>query len=135
MLKEQAGNSGSRVNMSERADGKYPALRQHCESVREVHQTIYTSSVDKFTFAWIDSLWRDLLVVLQDLEQLPETTFVEMMEVIEGLRAAGNELRLAGFLFQVEEINPVHRLVMRNRAVLRSEVILKKMLQVWPLHS
>ena len=132
MLKEQAGAA---LNMSKRADGKYPVLRQHCESVREVQQTIHTSSVDKFTFAWIDSLWRDVLVVLQDLERLPETAFVEMMEVIEGLRAAGNELRLARFLFHVEEIDPVHQLLMRNRAVLRSAKILEKMLRVWPRNA
>jgi hypothetical protein len=35
----------------------------------------------------------------------------------------------------VEEINPVHRLIMRNRAVLRNEKILHKVLQVWPLQA
>ena len=132
MLKERAGQT---VNVSHRANGQYPELRQHSEALKDVYQSIHDSGLYKFTFARVDSLWNGLCAILYDLEQMPEEAFIEMMEVIEGLRTACNELRLARFLFDVEEINPVHRLVMRNRAVLRSEGILEKILHVWPVHA
>ena len=122
MVKEQAGNSGELEH-------------QYCEIVREVYQAIHTSGLDKFTFSLIDALWNDLNLVLHDLERLPGATFKELMEVSEGLSEARNELRLARFLFDVEEINAVYRLIMRNRAVLRGEHILHKILTVWPLQS
>jgi len=122
MVDEEAGNSGELEH-------------QYCEIVREVYQAIHTSGLDKFTFSLIDSLWNDLNAALRDLEFLPEAAFKELLEVIEGLTEARNELRLARFLFDVEEINAVYRLIMRNRAVLRGEHILHKVLTVWPLRS
>lgn len=122
MVKEQAGNS---VELE----------HQCCEMVREVYQTIHTSSLDKFTYSLIDSLWNDLNIVLYDLGQLPEAAFRELLDVIDGLTEARNELRLTRFLFDVEEINAVYRLIMRNRAVLRGECILHRIVTVWPLRS
>ena len=106
--------------------------RESCEVVRGIYETIHTSNLDKFTFARIDSLYDDLNAVVQELDRLPEETFKELIGVILGLSEARNELRLARFLFDVEEINPVYRLVMRNRAVLRAEHILHKVLLIWP---
>lgn len=122
MVKEQAGNS---VELE----------HQCCEMVREVYQTIHTSGLDKFTYSLIDSLWNDLNIVLYDLGQLPEAAFRELLDVIEGLTEARNELRLTRFLFDVEEINAVYRLIMRNRAVLRGECILHRALTVWSSRS
>jgi hypothetical protein len=118
MVKEQAGNS---------VELEY----QCCEIVREVYETLHTSGLDKFTFSLIDSLWDDLNMVIHELEHLSEGTFKELLEVIERLTEARNELRLARFLFDVEEINAVYRLILRNRAVLRGEQILHKVLTVW----
>ena len=73
--------------------------------------------------------------VVHELNYLPDEVFKEILEVSEGLTEARNELRLARFLFDVEEINAVYRLVMRNRAVLRGKHILHKILTVWPLQS
>jgi hypothetical protein len=70
--------------------------------------------------------------VIHHLERLPEAAFRNMIEVIDGLSEARNELRLSRFLFDLEEIHPVHRLLMRNRAVLRGKRIVRKMLLVWP---
>ena len=105
------------------------------EMIRDVHQTIDGSSLSEFTLSLVDSLWKALNVVVQSLERLPEESFEALMEVIVSLREARNELRLASFLFDVEEINPVYRLVMRNRAVLRGQEILRKSLLAWPLQS
>ena len=126
MLKEQAG--------THQATSSYLEY-QYRDIVRDMYQTIHTSGLDKFTFAWIDSLWSDLSAALYELERLPESLFKELLEVIEGLTEARNELRLARFLFDVEEINPVYRLIMRNRAVLRGEHILQKLIKVWPVDS
>ena len=120
MLKEQADKS---VEFLHSANSKY-LEHQHCEVVREVSESLHTSSLDKFTFSFIDSSWNDLNAVVYDLDHLPEATFKEMIEVIDGLSEARNELRLARFLFDVEEIPPVYCLVMRNRAVLRGKRIL-----------
>lgn len=106
---------------------------QYCEVARDVYQTIHAAGLDKFTFSWIDTLWNDLTALVYELEHLPETGLKELMEVIEALTEARNELRLARFLFDVEEINPLYRLVMRNRAVLRSEGPLHKAIKVWPI--
>lgn len=122
MLKEQAGNMVDRY-----------LEHRYCENAREVYETIHTSHLDQFTSSWVDTLLNGLNGILYRLDQLPETTFKEMIEGIDRLSEARNELRLARFLFDVEEINPVYRLIMRNRAVLRSEKILHKVLQVWPL--
>ena len=108
---------------------------QHYESVRAAYQTIQTSSLDKFTFAWVDTLWNELNTVLYELDRLPEESFKEMIEVIARLSEARDELRLARFLFDVEEINPVYRLILRNKAVLRSGRILDKVLHAWPAHD
>lgn len=131
MLKEQAGNAMEPPHQANRNTLEY----QYCEIAREVYQTINMSSLDKFTFSFIDALWNDLDAVVYDLERLPEAVFKKLIGVIAGLSEARNELRLARFLFEVEEINSVHRLVMRNRAVWRGHEILRKVLLVWPLNS
>jgi hypothetical protein len=123
MHKEQAGFHPMRSKYLE---------SQHCEVARDVYQIIDASSLDQFTFSWIDSLWNDLTALVYDLEHLPEAGLKELMEVIEVLTDARNELRLARFLFDVEEINPLYRLVIRNRAVLRSKDPLHKAIKVWP---
>ena len=92
-----------------------------------------TSGVGMFTFSFIDSLWNDLNAVVHDLDRLPEVEFRALIEIIDGLAEARNELRLARFLFDVEEINAVYRLVMRNKAILRGQNILHKVLRVWPV--
>jgi hypothetical protein len=78
-------------------------------------------------------LWDDLNTDLHELESLPQTEAKKLLEAMEHLMAARNELRLARFLFEVEEINPVYRLLMRNRAVLRGESILEKVIKIWPV--
>ena len=131
MMKRPAGKSDELVSQ---ANTKY-LEHQHCESAMELHQIIHTSGLDRFTYSLIDSWWNDLSTTVYHLERLPEESLKELMEVIQGLREARNELRHARFLFEVEEINSVHRLVMRNRAVLRGKHILRQVLLVWPLHS
>lgn len=131
MLKEQAGNS---IELPSQANRKY-LEHQSCENVREVYQILQTSSLDKFTFSLIDSLLNALMVVIHHLERLPEARFKEILEVIEDLGEARNELRLSRFLFDVEEIHPVHRLIMRNRAVLRGRKILQRTLRAWPVDA
>ena len=129
MLKEQAGNS---IELQPRTNRRY-LEHQSFEIIREVYQGLYRSSLDKFKYPFIKSLWNTLNDVIHHLEQLPEAVFKEMIEAIDGLSEARSELRLASFLFDVEEINPVHRLIMRNRAVLRATKILQRMLLVWPV--
>lgn len=130
MLKEQAGDP---VDLLHKSVNEEYLENQSCGIVREVYWTIHTSSLEKFTFFLIDSLWNDLNTVVLELECLPEETFKELMEVVEVLTEARNELRLARFLFDVEEINAVYRLIMRNRAVLRGEQILYKVIKIWPI--
>jgi hypothetical protein len=129
MLKRQAGDP---VKLPQPANGNY-LEHQHCEIVRGAYETIHTSGLDEFIFSWVNSLYTDLDTVLQELDQLPEASFKELIEVMGHLSEARNELRLSRFLFDVEEINSVHRLIMRNRAVLRSKVILHKVIRVWPV--
>jgi|SRR5215208_5395962 len=102
------------------------------EIVTKVYRSIYALRLDKFTHSLIDALWNNLNSVVYDLERLPEPAFKELIGVIDGLTEARNELRLGRFLFDLEEINAVHRLVMRNKAVLRCRNLLCKILQIWP---
>ena len=129
MRERQAGYS---VEVLTQADGKY-LEQQYCEDVRAIYQSLHTSSLEKFTSWWIDSLWNELNALVHELECLPEAAFKEMIEVIDNLSEARNELRLARFLFGVDEINPVYRLIIRNRAVLKGRDLLHKTLQVWPV--
>lgn len=131
MRKRQARHS---VELLPQADGKYLEHR-YCEDVREIYQTLHTSSLANFTYSWLDACWDELNDLVHELERLPEAAFKEMIEVIDELSEARNELRLARFLFDVEEINPVYRLIMRNRAVRRGSNLLHKALQVWPVQS
>ncbi|HEX5943528.1 MAG TPA: hypothetical protein VFY66_14690 [Anaerolineales bacterium] len=128
MLKEQAGIS---IELPPQANGTY-LEHQSCETIREVYQSLYRSSLDQFTYPFINALWNTLNDVIHHLERLPEAVFKEMIEVIDGLREARSELRLASFLFDVEEINPIHRLLMRNRAMMRGKQRMQKILLVWP---
>jgi len=89
-----------------------------------VYESIRRSSLDQFTLPRVDAFWHDLNAVLYDLERLPEPSFQKRIEVILRLREARNELRLARFLFEVEEMDPVRRLVLRNKAVLRGKSVL-----------
>jgi hypothetical protein len=128
MLKSQAGK---RVELPQSQTSQY-LEHQHCESVRGVYQTMQSSGLYKFTFAPVDSMWNQLNTVIYELDRLPEESFKEMIEVIARLSEARDELRLARFLFDVEEINRVYRLILRNKAVLRCKRILDKALHAWP---
>ena len=131
MLKEQPGTS---IDLPHPVAAK-PLESGHCEIVRDVCADVDRSRLGQLTLSHIDAFWRELNAVLSALECLPETSFQALIEVILCLREARNELRLARFLFDVKEINPTYRLVMRNRAVWRGNEILHKVLQVWPLQS
>ena len=113
------------------ADGGY-LEHQSYEIARDVYQTLHASGLDQFRYSWVDALWNDLNALVYDLEHLPAAASQELLEVIERLTEARNELRLARFLFDVEEINPVYRLVMRNRAVLRGKDGLQRGCEIWP---
>jgi len=128
---QQAGNS---MELPHPANRTY-LEPQICERVREVYQTLQSCGTANFTYLWVNSLLNNLVDVIHHLQRLPEPIFKQMIEVIDGLGEARNELRLSLFLFDLEEIDPIRRLVMRNRAVLRGKRILQKMLLVWPLHS
>ena len=116
---------------SHRADGGY-LEHQSYEIARDVYQSLHSSILDQFRYAWVDALWSDLNALVYELEHSPKTVFNALLEVIERLTEARNELRLARFLFDVEEINPVYRLIMRNRAVLRGRDCLHRGIEVWP---
>ena len=102
------------------------------EIVREMYQSMYTSRLDTFRFSRVDSWWGELRGVVHALDHLPEAVYRELIEVVIRLREARNELSLACFLFEWKEINSVHRLVLRNKAILRSKHMLQKTLEVWP---
>lgn len=106
-------------------------LEQHCEIVREIYQTIHMSGLNRFTFSVLNLWWADLSRVIHALERLPEEPFKEYIALIQRLNDARNELRHACFLFDVEEIQLVHRLIMRNRATLRAKEILQRVIQGW----
>lgn len=131
MLKEQAVPSTEMPHEATGQNLEHP----YCEIVREVYESIHRSGLDQFTLSRIGEFWNDLNAVLYELERLPETSFQELMEVILRLREARNELRLAYFLFHVEEINSIRLLVLRNKAVLRGKRILHKVLLTWPLNG
>ena len=131
MLRKRAGTS---VDLPPPLDGKYLEPQQH-EIVREMCRSLDRSSLSQFTYSFVDARCRDLNAVVYELDGLREASFRDPIEVIGGLGDARNELRLARFLFDVEEINPVYRLILRNRALLRTKKILDKVLSVWPLYN
>jgi hypothetical protein len=131
MLRKQAGTS---VELPPAVNGKYLEPQQH-EIVREMCLSLHRSSLNRFTYSFVDAQCSDLNAVVYELDGLPEALFKELIEVIVGLGDARNELRLTRFLFDVEEINPVYRLLLRNRALLRSKRILDKVLGAWPLYN
>ena len=128
MLRQQAGNSMERRS---RTNGKHlePSSFQ---SVSEAQTVLQTAGLEVFTVSFIASLWSKLEEVIQSLDNLPESKFRKLVEVIDGLREVRNGLQLACYLFDVEEIPPLYRLILRNRAVLRSRQKLEKILPVWP---
>ena len=105
---------------------------QQRELARGVYQAIDTTGLGKFTFSFIDSRWDDLNAIVQHLDHVSEAEFRVLFGVLADLTAARDELRLARFLFDLEEINSVYRLVMRNRAVRRAKYLLEKVVEVWP---
>ena len=131
MLRRQAGTS---VELPPAVNGQYLELQQH-EIVREMCLSLRRSSLNQFTYSFVDAQCSDLNTVVSELDGLPEARFKELIQVIVGLGDARNALRLTRFLFDVEEINPVYRLILRNRALSRSKEILYKVLSVWPLYN
>lgn len=88
-----------------------------------------------FTYSFVEDCWSDLHAVHQHLDRLPERAFREMIQVILSLAEARNELRDALFLFDVEEINPIYRLMIRNKAMLRGKNILDRVIMDWPYYN
>ncbi len=123
--------------MQKEQAGPHPANSQYLEHqsyqiARDVYHSLHASGLDQFTYAWVEAMWEDLTGLVYDLEHRPEGGHHELLEVIERLTETRNELRLARFLFDVEEVNPVYRLIMRNRAVLRGKDRLRRGIEVWP---
>lgn len=127
MLKKRAGKSAEQFSQVTQV-----LEHQHCERVKKLHEIMHTSGLERYTSVFINSLYGELTVILYELEKESDDTFKALMEVISGLREARNELRHARFLFDLQEINPVHRLVMRNRAALGGKDVLQKVILVWP---
>ena len=100
-----------------------------------VCQAIDQACLSGFTHSFIEGCWSDLHTVHRNLERLPEPAFKEMIQVILSLAEVCNELRDALFLFDVEEITPVYRLMMRNKAMLRGKRILDGVLMCWPYYN
>ena len=111
-------------------DQKSNPEHQIYEAVRVVYQTIHTSGLYKFTSTWVESRWMELDSALYEMELLSPKMDRPLLETIETLTEARNELRLARFLFDVPEIDPLYCLVMRNRAVLRGETVLYRVVNV-----
>jgi hypothetical protein len=128
MRRKQAGKSAEIPQQPTRMH----LAHEDCVIVRAVYSTVHQSTLDKFTYSFINSLCKDLQAVIHRLDRLPEVSFQKMVYIIHCLSEARNELRLARFLFDVEEISPIYRLMMRNRAVMRGKQILSNTLQVWP---
>jgi hypothetical protein len=131
VFEEQTGNT---LALSHQATSKH-LEQEYRERVREVYTTIHQSILESFTASLLDSLWNDLHAIIYELECLPEAIFKELIEVIVNLREAHNELRMAHFLFELEEVDPIRRFVMRHKAILRGKIIINKVLLVWPLYN
>jgi hypothetical protein len=114
-----------------RANGGYLEYSSYVIA-RDIYQTLHASGLNQFTYSWVEAVWEELTALVYELECHPETALPELQEVIERLTEARNELRLARFLFDVEEVNPLYRLIMRNRAVLRGKACLHRGIEVWP---
>lgn len=130
----RATKSDPSAELTHQPRGTYLEHRD-CETVSKIYQTIHRSGLEKFTVSFIDTLFNDLRTVIYDLDRLPHVVYKEMIEVLMGLNEARNELRSALFLFHVEEIDPVYRLVLRNKAVLRGKDVLRRVLISWPLYN
>lgn len=128
MLNRQAGKS-----VEQSPQGTQLLERPYCERVRQLYQILHTSGLETYSYTFIDSWYREATVILYELEDQTESTFKALIEVIMSLREARNELRHARFLFDVEDVNPVHCLILRNRAVLKSKEILLRIILGWPL--
>ena len=127
-------NSDNSAEPVHRAKGNY-LENEDCKVIQEIYQTIHASTLENFSVSLIESLLNELRAVLFHLERLPEVAFKELIAVVLGLSEARNELRLARFLFDAEEIDPIRRLLLRNKAVLRGKTILHKILCIWPLYN
>jgi hypothetical protein len=100
------------------------------EVVRQTYQTLRTSSLFQFTLARVEGLYRDLEAALYQMEHGSAEVSPRFLKIAESLQKARNELRLALFLFDVPEIDPLYRLVMRNRALLRGEAVLCEVIKI-----
>ena len=105
-----------------------------CERVWEIYQTLDASAVSTFTPSRIESWWQDLSTIAYTLTNLPEPVIKDFLLVIERLHQARNELRHARFVFDVEEIPSLYRLLLRNRAVLEAKELLRTVVHNWPAH-
>jgi hypothetical protein len=127
MLKRQAGKS-----VEQSPQGTQRLEHPYCERVRHLYDILHASGIETYTYTFIDSWYLEATVILYELEDQTESTFKALIEVIISLREARNELRHARFLFDVEEVNAVYRLILRNRAVLKSKEILLRIILGWP---
>src|SRR5690349_12728477 len=74
----------------------------------QVCQSIERSSLLEFTSSRVEELLDVLHDIIQQLDQLPDHAFRDLMQVILAMRDVRNELRLARFLFDVEERSEEH---------------------------
>ena len=101
------------------------------EITSDIYQSLKLMNPWSFDRTFVCVAWEDLNAVIDGL--LPhmmddEDTFVR---IVDGLKAVRKELCFADSLFDVEQVDPLYRLVIRNKSALRLRYILDTILQSW----
>jgi len=107
----------------------------YLEMIREIYQVVRTANPWRFNQTFISSMLEDLSSVIGGLNSLAGSNDHAFFSLVNDLKSARAELRVTHALFDVEEISPIHRLMIRNKTTLKFRELLQSALQDWSIRS
>lgn len=97
-----------------------------------MHKMLVTAEAGGLTASFLERLCNELDSIITRLIPLKDPNKLESPAFFDGLLIARNKLRFALALFGMEEVDPLYRLIIRNKVIFKVRMLLGDVLQCWP---
>lgn len=97
-----------------------------------MYQTLAAAEVGMLTASFLQGLYNDLDSIIERLIPLKDPNELESPAILDGLIIARNKLDFALALFDIEDVDPLYRLVIRNKVIPKVRSLLEDVLLCWP---
>jgi hypothetical protein len=117
---------------AEREKNNSETLSSLYQATARIYKALAAAEPGMLTASFLEGLHNDLDAIIEHLTPLTDPDELESPAIIDGLIIARNKLDFALALFDIEEVDPLYRLVIRNKVVPRVRILLGDVLQCWP---